>query len=74
MFIFLTFATYEGVLDDLFFRMSIYSIAIFPAFGLLCALFGVKGYLRGILISIHILALLLFVFVLLLAKFGFQQP
>ena len=74
VFFILTVVTYEGGFNDFFLNFSPYSLAVFSILGLLFAIFSIKGPIRIILIILNSLALLLFLFAVLIAIFGFKEP
>ena len=74
VFFILTVVTYEGGFNDFFLNFSPYSLAAFGILGLLFALFSIKGPIRILLIILNSLALLIFLFAVLIAIFGFKEP
>lgn len=74
VFLFLTFFTYEGMFHNFFMKVSVFTPLLFAVLGLICALFGLKGYMKGIFLTLHSFSLLLFILIILMARYGFQQP
>lgn len=73
-FLILTIIAYEGLFNDFFLNISPYSLAVFGILGLMCAIFGIKGPVRISFIIMHSLTLVIFIFILLIAVFGFKEP
>ena len=73
-FLILTIIAYEGLFNDFFLNISPYSLAVFGILGLICAILGIKGQVRISFIIIHSLSLVIFIFILLIAFFGFKEP
>lgn len=74
VFFILTIITYEGGFNDFFLEFSPYSLAAFGILGLFFAIFSIKGPIRILLVILNSLALLAFLFVVLIAIFGFKEP
>ena len=74
IFFILTVVTYEGGFNDFFLKISPYSLAAFGILGILFAIFSIKGPIRILLIILNSLALLIFLFAVLIAIFGFKEP
>ena len=74
VFFILTIVTYEGGFNDFFLEFSPYSLAAFGILGLLFAIFSIKGPIRILLVILNSLTLLVFLFVVLIAIFGFKEP
>ena len=74
VFFILTVVTYEGGFNDFFLNFSLYSPAAFGILGLLFAIYSIKGPIRILLVILNSLSLLIFLFIVLIAVFGFKEP
>ena len=59
---------------DFLYDKSILTPFIIGVLGIISAFLGVKGPIRTVLILLNVLSLLVFLFVILIAIYGFQEP
>ena len=74
IFFIFTYLPYSRKFGDFFFDISPNTPAIFGVLGLVFAILGIKGKVRMTLILLNSLSLFVFIFVLLIAVYGFQEP
>jgi hypothetical protein len=66
--------TWYGKFFDFLYDISIFTPLIIGVLGIISAFLGVKGAIRIILILLNLFSLMVFLFVILMALFGFQEP
>lgn len=73
LFLFITFLTYVYTPDFLF-QISFFIPFILGGLGLIFAVLGIKGTTRMILVVLNLFILIVFIFVYIMAFYGFQEP
>lgn len=63
-----------GKFFDFLYDTSIFTPLIIGLLGIISAFLGIKGTIRMILILLNSLSLIVFLFVILIAIFGFKEP
>lgn len=66
--------TWYGKFIDFLYDISIFTPLIIGVLGIISAFLGMKGPIRVILILLNSFSLLVFLFVISMAIFGFQEP
>ena len=63
-----------GKLFDSLYDKSVFTPLFIGLLGIISAFLGIKGTIRTALILLNLLSLIVFLFVLLIAIYGFQEP